>query len=132
MTRQIRRGVFETNSSSVHSLTMCMESDYNRWSRENLFLYTGSGYGYPDDNKPKKNHFYTRDEAIAFEKTSRFNSDVDWNNKHDVDIILRDNGFLTYDYFWDVYCEECYEGYEETMVTPSGDSIVAFGYYGHD
>ena len=28
---QIRRGVFETNSSSVHSLTMCMESDFNKW-----------------------------------------------------------------------------------------------------
>ena len=82
MKRQIRRGVFETNSSSVHSLTMCMESDYNRWSRENLYLYTGSGYGYPDDNKPEKNHFYTRDEAIAFEKTSRWtNKYTDWDNE---------------------------------------------------
>lgn len=31
MKRQIRRGVFETNSSSVHSLTMCTQSDYDRW-----------------------------------------------------------------------------------------------------
>ena len=31
MRRQIRRGVFETNSSSTHSLTMCMKSDYDRW-----------------------------------------------------------------------------------------------------
>ena len=31
MKRQIRRGVFETNSSSTHSLTMCMKSDYDRW-----------------------------------------------------------------------------------------------------
>lgn len=31
MKKQIRRGVFETNSSSCHSLTMCMESDYNKW-----------------------------------------------------------------------------------------------------
>ena len=31
MKRQIRCGVFETNSSSVHSLTMCMESDFNKW-----------------------------------------------------------------------------------------------------
>lgn len=30
MKRQIRRGVYETNSSSCHSLTMCMESDYDR------------------------------------------------------------------------------------------------------
>lgn len=31
MKRQIRHGVFETNSSSTHSLTMCMKSDYDRW-----------------------------------------------------------------------------------------------------
>ena len=36
MKRQIRRGVFETNSSSVHSLTMCMESDYDRWKNGEL------------------------------------------------------------------------------------------------
>ena len=29
--RQIRRNVFETNSSSTHSITMCMESDYDKW-----------------------------------------------------------------------------------------------------
>lgn len=31
MKKQIRRRVFETNSSSVHSLTMCMESEFNKW-----------------------------------------------------------------------------------------------------
>lgn len=31
MKRQIRRGVFETNSSSVHSITMCSETDYDKW-----------------------------------------------------------------------------------------------------
>ena len=31
MKRQVRCGVFETNSSSVHSLCMCMESDYEKW-----------------------------------------------------------------------------------------------------
>jgi len=34
---QIRRGTFETNSSSVHSLTLCSESDYERWSNGELF-----------------------------------------------------------------------------------------------
>lgn len=31
MKRQVRRGVFETNSSSIHSITMCMESDFDKW-----------------------------------------------------------------------------------------------------
>lgn len=30
MKRQIRRGVFETNSSSVHSLTMCSDDEYKK------------------------------------------------------------------------------------------------------
>lgn len=29
--KQIRRNVFETNSSSTHSITMCMESEFDRW-----------------------------------------------------------------------------------------------------
>ena len=37
MKRQIRRGVFETNSSSVHSITMCMKSDYDRWVNGELY-----------------------------------------------------------------------------------------------
>ncbi len=31
MKRQIRCGVFETNSSMTHSLTICTEQEYNDW-----------------------------------------------------------------------------------------------------
>lgn len=30
---QVRRGLFETNSSSTHSITMCSESDFDMWRR---------------------------------------------------------------------------------------------------
>ena len=36
MRRQVRRGVFETNSSSVHSITMCTKSDYDKWRNGEL------------------------------------------------------------------------------------------------
>lgn len=36
MMKQIRRGVFETNSSSVHSMTICMKSDYDKWVNNEL------------------------------------------------------------------------------------------------
>lgn len=39
MKRQVRREVFETNSSSTHSITMCMKSDYDRWNNGEIFLY---------------------------------------------------------------------------------------------
>lgn len=42
MKRQIRRGVFETNSSSTHSLTMCSEEEFEAWKRgEVLFQEYG-------------------------------------------------------------------------------------------
>ena len=132
MKRQIRRGVFETNSSSVHSLTMCMESDYNRWDKEKLYLFTGSGYSYPDDNKPETNHFYTRNEAIAFQKTCKYQrEDIDWTDEQTVNEILHDNEWYDYDYYWNYYVEE-FETFEDSMTTPSGDNVVVFGYYGHD
>lgn len=33
MKKQIRRGVFETNSSSVHSLTMCSSDEYEKMGK---------------------------------------------------------------------------------------------------
>lgn len=34
----IRRNVFETNSSSTHSITMCSEEEYNKWKNGELLL----------------------------------------------------------------------------------------------
>lgn len=42
MKRKIRKGVFETNSSSTHSLTMCSEEEFEAWKRgEVLFQEYG-------------------------------------------------------------------------------------------
>ena len=129
MKNQISRLVFETNSSSCHSITMCMKSDYDRWENEGLLLYMGYGYGYAENNKPERNHFYTRDKAISFVKTSKYSDNVDWDNEQKVNEILTDKEFFTCDYFWNEYCGDC-EGYEETMTTPNGDRVMTFGYYG--
>lgn len=130
MKRQIRRGTFETNSSSTHAIVMCMESDYDKWKEDNLYIFTGSGWCYPDNNKPEKNHFYTREEAIEFEKTDKYvREDVNWTDEEEVNEILRENEFYDYEYFWNEYCED-YETFEETTTTPNGERVVAFGYYG--
>lgn len=132
MKRQIRRGVFESNSSSCHSITMCMKSDYDKWRDEGLLLYMGWGWGYDENNKPKGNHFYTKEEAIAFVKTNKYvNKDTDWTDEDTVNKVLHENEFYDYEYFWNEYCGY-YETFEETMTTPNNEDIVAFGYYGHD
>ena len=35
----IRKNCFETNSSSTHTLTMCMKSDYKKWENGELYYY---------------------------------------------------------------------------------------------
>ena len=72
MKRQIRRGVFETNSSSVHSLTMCTQSDYDRWKDGELI------YDYwdnklisidelDDDYEEERYYTYDRFDEYAFD-----------------------------------------------------------------
>jgi hypothetical protein len=36
--RVIRRGVFETNSSSTHSITMCSIEEYEKWESGEVLL----------------------------------------------------------------------------------------------
>lgn len=131
MKRQIRRGVFETNSSSTHSLTLMLATDYDRWNEGDVFLFRGSGWGYPEGNKPQKNNIYTKEEAIAFEKLNKYvPNDFDWDDEDGVMERLHDNEWFDSEYFWDYYCEE-YETFEDTMTTPNGDKVIAFGYYGY-
>lgn len=128
MKRQVRRGVFETNSSSTHSITMCMKSDYDKWSNGEGYFYTGSGFGYPDDKKPKNGCFYAREEVIEFLKVYKYRSnDVNWDDEEYVNELLRENDFIDGNYENDYL-----EWYEEEFTTPNGETVVAFGEYGYD
>ena len=58
MKYQIRRGIFETNSSSVHSITICSENEFNHWENDSSIYFNEWG----SDDKP----FYTDQEVIKF------------------------------------------------------------------
>lgn len=121
MKRQVRRGVFETNSSSTHSLTMMMKSDYDRWQTEQLYLYEG-GYGW-EFNKPVENNLYTKDEVMKFAKNNRY-----YHGEEEIDNeTMRYMGFIS----WDDEGSEYLEGFYQEFTTPSGETIVAFGEYGY-
>lgn len=47
--KQIRHGVFETNSSSTHSLTMCLKADYELFKDGKLILNDGVMIPVTDD-----------------------------------------------------------------------------------
>lgn len=116
--RQIRRGVFETNSSSTHSLTMCSEEEYDRWEKGELVLV---------DSWSVDENFITREEAINFVKEEGDFDDVDMSDKQEVDDILRDYEYISYDKYWD---NDELEGFEDSYTTPSGEKVIAFGLYG--
>ena len=100
---QIRRGVFETNSSSVHSITMCMQSDYEKWENGE-FIYDRWG--------------------DALVPITDENAEIIKNSE--------DDDYLTFDEFWNDYDKLEYEKFKQTFTSQNGDTIVAFGYYGHD
>lgn len=107
--KQIRRSVFETNSSSVHSLTILPEDEFNKFQQGEMLWDACS------------DKLVTREEALEEIK------------KYDKDITLKDledgyDDYQTYEKMGGDY----YETFEQKYTTKNGDTIVAFGYYGYN
>lgn len=117
MKKQIRRGVFETNSSSVHSLTMCPNEEYDKWEKGEV-LFWG------EDEK-----FATREKIIEELKKDSLYSDVNWDDEDRVNDIFSDLNVKTYQEFFE---NGWFETFEQYYTTPGGDEVVAFGYYGRN
>ena len=52
MKRQIRKGVFETNSSMTHALTICTEEEYDKWKNGELLMDNWDEKLVPADEVP--------------------------------------------------------------------------------
>ena len=104
---QIRKNVFETNSSSTHSLTICSKDEYQDWV-DGKFYWS------------RWNENFVSNEEVE-EKFKKSNYD-------NFDEYLIDKGLYTFDRYDDIEMET----YEESYKTKSGDEIIAFGYYGYD
>jgi hypothetical protein len=98
---QIRQGVFETNSSSVHAIAICTQEEWNKLQSGEYLVNEWSINQIIDANDPK---------AI---------NDPDSYSEC----------YITYG---ELYNRSEYEFFTEHFKTPSGDEMVAWGYYGHD
>lgn len=120
---QIRQGVFETNSSSVHSITMCTQNEFDDW--RNGKVYRNNGWWGSSTSPLKKKVFVTYDEAMDLIKSSSYYKPI-----YECDEV--DKYFQKYE----IYSYENWGDYYETDVThyttPNGEKIVAVCYYGHD
>lgn len=125
---QVRRNVFETNSSSVHSITMCSKDDFDKWENSNYYFY----HSY---NKPCV--IGTKEEIIELLKSRAWKdgtsmySDIDWDDEDSVNELFSEEDILTSDEYFDKY-NEYFETFVEYYTTPKGEEVVAFGYCGYD
>ena len=126
--KTIRRGVFETNSSSTHSITLCSQEDYNKWESGEFYLNEGSGWASNSENKNKQ--FVTKEEAIEILTNSKYPPDEDLTT---LEIEELEEYFEEHEiYSSEYYFNSELENFEETYTTPNGETVVAFGKYGYD
>ena len=126
--KTVRRGTFETNSSSTHSITMCMESDYEKWKNGEMYWHRWNDE-LVSKEEVEKEMAKLREEFIADNPDFDENNE-EWKEKLE-QYINEDKMYYTYEEFNDYdYIE--YETFVDKYNTPNGDTVVAFGYYGQD
>ena len=126
MKRQIRRGVFESNSSSTHSITMMMKDDYDKWKDGGKYRFADPYAFYGEEKKPVLNQLYDKEAVINYIKPYVVEQD-DLNDEEVFEDYRKEFGFeLPNDE------REWLESYYKEFTTPSGEVVVAFGEYGYD
>lgn len=140
MKKQVRMGVFETNSSSTHTLCICTEQQFKAWEDGKL-LYNRYNDKFIENREMteeekeeavkdywtryQKNHKYVKDyEELTSEEKAEVYKDVEEGGYFDVD--------EDYETCNEWYDDEYLEFYEEHYTTEHGDKIVVFGKYGYD
>lgn len=121
---QVRYGMFETNSSSTHSIFIVTEEEYEKLEKGELLINIGAFWrGGPD--------IITKEEAINELNKACPN----WKEEYS----LEDKPLSTALYGYDIaetlehhFDDEYLESYEEHFTTPSGDKMVVFGKFGRD
>lgn len=131
---QIRHGVFETNSSSTHSITIVPKDEFEKW-------VDGEVYFNDDSWEVKnRNRWLTKEEAIAgvlgcdYPPTNDDDRDytykeLDEMNNDDLSEILSNYSIYSFNEYSENYGLEYYD---VKHITEHGDEIVAFGLYGND
>lgn len=136
---QVRQGVFETNSSSTHSLTMCSEEEFNRWKAgELLFDYYNDCFAevieLSSEDKEDAMLHYDNVKGSYWKNWDQLSDEEikSWYNKY-ANEYLRKNKYNEFQTYEDWLRREDYlDRFARTYTSPSGDKIVAFGKYGYD
>lgn len=136
---QIRQGVFETNSSSTHSLCICTKKEYEDF-KDGKLSYNYYGDRLEDCNIPS--NYMNRAKEYYEKNKTRFM--LDWDNLspedqknymiNEFDESYKGDGIFKYNYTFEQFKNsfDGLESYTRFFTSPSGDEMVAFGVYGYD
>lgn len=141
--------MFETNSSSTHTLTICSKDDYDKWKRGDVFWLNNSWHKlYTDKDFVTPEELEELAEKYNEEQQKRIGEGDKFAKMLDIDKVLNERP--DYDSWEDSYYDtersalEAYttddfyvsndelETYSRTFTSPSGDEMVAFGAFGYD
>lgn len=139
---QVRPGVFETNSSSTHSLNICTKSDYEKWAEDPNMVFIGNSWCCGPKNFDgrkfvtkqevidflKKKNESIEDESRKYPETVEEYFECDEDDWYSISPASEDGiyGFEAYE-----LDNEELETYAQKFTTPSGDEMVVFGAYGY-
>lgn len=134
--RQIRKNVFETNSSSTHSLTMCTKEEYDNWLSGKLMFdmdhkkfvspleVTSKDFKEARINYESSKQKYQKDwNQLTEEEQEEYTREYIKENRS-MDEIVAYPEWIDYNEYLDTFYRE--------YTTKNNERIVAFGAYGYD
>lgn len=136
---QIRRGVFETNSSSTHSITIAPKDEFDAWVAGDVYFNIyGSDTPWMVDSDDK---WLTRDGAIVRILDSKYPPKKPDDSVYTYDELyhMSDDELDDILYGYGIASLKEYmqpgggiEYYDQVFFLGNGDEYVAFGQYGTD
>lgn len=114
MKTQIRQSIFETNSSSIHSIAICSDETFTDWVNGRVKY------------KPDTDEFMNTEDADQENEKKLQEYSTITSSIYDIDVYDWSNYYLSYNEYFSNYV-----GYYETYEY-SSKGVTAFGYYGHD
>lgn len=159
---QIRSSIFETNSSSVHTVAIATEDLFQQW-KDGKVMYLDYAYRWEDGKRIPISHFLPTEEAIEFnlerareiaknadkwgyvEILEKFNKFVAEHGGHYVNLLEEDliefvrnalEGYLSFEdhfsYVDDVMDCESYIARPKVEGGTGEEKLVVFGYSGYN
>ena len=120
----IRKGTFETNSSSTHSMVICSQDEYDKWDKGELLASRW------------KDGFKTKDELIK-ELVKEYPEYFDENGN-----FISNDEYETLEDFFYAYNDDCWynledwvgdlESAEDSYTTSNGDVVRVVCRYGYE